>query len=79
MEILTTINDFSALGIAALAILVLFYFIKSNKNLKKIGGNDLPHIREILKEIRDKIEEQKDTHNQQNIILNRIIDKLNYK
>lgn len=52
---LNVINDFSALGVAALSLIVLLVYIKLNRKHSDIKKNDLGHIESDLKEIRDDI------------------------
>ena len=52
---LNVINDFSALGVAALSLIVLLVYIKLNRKHSDIKKNDLSHIESDLKEIRDDI------------------------
>ena len=86
MNFLSTISDLSALGVAGMALFALIIFLKkggfkmlNGNEIKDLRENDLSHVQELLKEIRDRLEKIDDKTDKQYLLSQRIFDKLNGK
>lgn len=85
IEILKIISDLSAIGLAGLAIVALIIVVKNkgiknifkNNNLKQLAENELVHLSNTLTEIKNKLDKIDDKLDNQNILLQRIFDRLN--
>ena len=60
VELLRVVNEFTPLGIAALALVILLYSISNRKNVNNVRDNHLHEIKELITEVVSSNKRQED-------------------